>query len=130
MTQFPLHSPSVVSILWFHFSVLPLVSLLSHLRTDTQHFVGLFGRDVDFSHIHMVPALGLLIISLKLGSLSWACCLPYIWPSQFFQKVNLPLFYPPDQIPLFPGFPISANTSSSQKCGGHHCPPLSPHVTH
>lgn len=44
----PSLSPSVISILWFHFSVLPLVSLLSHLGTDTQSTVGLFSRDVDF----------------------------------------------------------------------------------
>lgn len=36
VTQLPHHSPSAVSALWFHFRVLPLASLLSHLGTDTQ----------------------------------------------------------------------------------------------
>ena len=91
-----------------------------------EHFVSLFSRDMDFSHIHMVPTLGLVIISLKLGSLSWACCLPHIRPSQCIPETKSALFYPPDQIPLSPGFPISANTSSTQKCGGHHCSSFSP----
>lgn len=95
-----------------------------------EHLVSLFSKDVDFSHIHMVPTLGLLIISLKLRSLSWACCLPHIRPSQCIPASISALVLSSRPDPPFPRLPYLSKYQRYPEMWGTSLPHILPHVTH
>lgn len=95
-----------------------------------EHFVGLLCRDADFSHIRMAPTLGLLIVSLKLGSLSWAGCLPHIWPSQCIPESKSALVLSSRPDPPFPRLPHLSKYQLQPEMWGTSLAPSLPHVTH